>query len=176
MRDYKWEDFNERMKEDYRKLWPGISDEEIIKQINTPILSKHEAIELRKSLSKDEVEFECPKCGSKDYGIYVDENFMKLQYCKGPLIDGKYAGCSYETKYNKFEEMSRKGLKSLKSDTSIIENAVKINEKVCCDSYEEGMEEIIGQNIFCYNQTVAPKYTSGAFKFCPWCGAKLNGK
>lgn len=51
-----------------------------------------------------------------------------------------------------------------------------INKRICqrnCDEYEKGMKEIVAAQLFCYNHSAGPKYTSKGFRYCPWCGSVL---
>jgi len=43
-----------------------------------------------------------------------------------------------------------------------------------CPGWEKGMEQIGAAQMFCSVHLGAPKYTAPAFKFCPWCGKKVN--
>jgi hypothetical protein len=44
----------------------------------------------------------------------------------------------------------------------------------CCAVYRKGMDEIIAQTQYCYLIKDAPKYSSFPFKFCPWCGKRIE--
>ena len=43
-----------------------------------------------------------------------------------------------------------------------------------CDDWEEGIEQIVGLQLFCFNQSAAPKADVKAFRYCPWCGTHLK--
>ncbi len=72
-RPHEWNDFSDEHKAMYRELWKGRSDEEIIDQINKPVMTKEEANELMEGISSD---FDSMKRLRK--GDEVDFNYSKL--------------------------------------------------------------------------------------------------
>lgn len=49
-----------------------------------------------------------------------------------------------------------------------------ISDACKCECWKTGIEQLVSQTVFCHFQAAGPKYTSGRFNFCPWCGARLE--
>lgn len=43
-----------------------------------------------------------------------------------------------------------------------------------CKDWKEGIEAITRQQMFCLNQSAAPKWNDKVFKYCPWCGYEVE--
>ena len=43
-----------------------------------------------------------------------------------------------------------------------------------CVEWRKNFQQIKEIMLFCQNQTAAPKYAGDIFRYCPWCGKKLQ--
>ena len=46
-------------------------------------------------------------------------------------------------------------------------------KKCYCNDWLESSQVLFDQQIFCANQSAAPKWEGKVFDYCPWCGQRL---
>ena len=86
-RNWSLDDVSDGVKEGFRKLWPGLNDEQINDQMNKPILTNEEVDGLMKVLDKD---YKPLKECCNQYKIGMDQIIAQNMYCDNRPAAPKY--------------------------------------------------------------------------------------